>query len=248
MAKVTGRGFTMASWLRICTLRLAGTLLALGAAVSLSPAQAQSSANLPPPGSPPEHGPQRPPLFFREEWKPDPGAGEHPLTAASIANPNLALTLITPGGQIMVAGNPGDENNPLHTWSGLCTTPCGVALRDKQHWADLTGLARIRWTTRTSGFHQIRPIVKLADGTWLVADRTDGSPRDWFVSEISFADLHWLKLDIARAVTVGALLDHVDLSKVDEIGYVDLMPSSGHGPGGWSDVGPVEIYAKSVAR
>jgi len=224
------------------------TLLPIVAVMSFTAAQSQTPGGLPPPGSPPEHGPRRPPLFFREGWKATPGGAEQPVTAASVANPNLELTLVVPGGQILLVGNPGDENNPLHTWSGLCTTPCGLVLRDKRHMADLTGLARIRWTTRTSGYHQIRPLVKLADGNWLVADRADGSPRDWLVSEIAFADLHWLKLDTTRGVTTGAQLDHVDLSKVDAVGFFDLMPSSGHGPGGWSDVAQIELYARPVAR
>jgi hypothetical protein len=114
--------------------------------------------------------------------------------------------------------------------------------------ADLSGLARIRWNTRMSGYHQIRPLVRLVDGTWLVGDRADGSTRDWIMSEISFADLHWLKLDESRAVTTGTLVDHPDLSKVDAIGFVDLMPGSGHGPGGWSDVAGIEVYAKAVPR
>jgi hypothetical protein len=40
----------------------------------------------------------------------------------------------------------------------------------------------------------------------------------------------------------------VDLSKVDEIGFVDLMPGSGHGQGGWVDVAQVEVYGGSVPR
>ena len=191
---------------------------------------------------------QRPPLFFREEWKQAPGGGEHPVTAASLANPNLDLTLIAPAGQIELTGNAGDENNPVHVWQGLCTTPCGLALRNRQSLVDLTGLARIRWTTKMSGYHQIRAVVKLADGTWLVGDRADGSPRDWLVSEIPFADLHWMKLDITRAVATGTTIEHVDLSKVDQVGFVDLMPGSGHGPGGWSDVAQVEVYGRPVAR
>ena len=39
-----------------------------------------------------------------------------------------------------------------------------------------------------------------------------------------------------------------DLSKVDAIGFIDLMPGSGHGPGGWSDVAQFEIYGKAVSR
>jgi hypothetical protein len=227
---------------------LARVLLAACCALVVETASAQAPSGLLPPGSPPEHGPQRPPLFFHEQWQPTAGTGEHPVTPASLGNPNLDLILVVPAGQINLAGNPEDENNPLHTWSGLCTSPCGLVLRDRTHLADLSGLARLRWTTRTSGFHQIRPLLKLADGSWVVGDRADGSPRDWFVSEIAFADLHWLKVDITRAVTTGAQLERVDLSKVDAIGFIDLMPGSGHGPGGWSDVAQFEIYAKAVSR
>ncbi len=65
---------------------------------------------------------------------------------------------------------------------------------------------------------------------------------------MSFADLHWVKLDIARVVTTGPVVPNVDLSKVDEIRFADLMPGGGHGPGGWSDVAELEVYAKSVPR
>ena len=68
------------------------------------------------------------------------------------------------------------------------------------------------------------------------------------MSEIAFADLRWLKLDIARVVTTGTLLDKVDLTQVDEIGFADLTPGSGHGPGGWSDVAQIEVYAGSAPR
>ncbi|HEY4342161.1 MAG TPA: hypothetical protein VGM97_19610 [Steroidobacteraceae bacterium] len=191
----------------------------------------------------------RPGLFFKEEWKPSTGKGaENPLTAASNDNPNLEMNLYVPSGEADITGKPGDENNPTHAWLGLCTSPCAVAFKDKGHFADLTGLGRIRWNTKTSGFHQVRPIVKLADGTWLIGDHADASPRDWLVSEISLADVRWLKLDISRVVTQGPLLDKVDLSKVDEVGFADLMPGSGHGPGGWSDVAQMEVYGKPVAR
>ncbi len=223
----------------------ASSWLALG--LVMSGAHAQAPASAPAPGGG-DRGPQRPPLFLREEWRQGPKGGENPVTAAALANPDLELTPIVPAGQIMLTGNAGDESNPVHVWLGLCTTPCGLALRSKQHLADLTGLARIRWNTKMSGYHQVRPIVKLADGTWLAADRTEGTPRDWLQSELFFADLHWLKLDITRAVTTGTPLEHVDLSKVDQVGFVDLMPGSGHGPGGWSDVAQIEVFAKSVPR
>ena len=39
-----------------------------------------------------------------------------------------------------------------------------------------------------------------------------------------------------------------DLSKVDEIGFADLMPGSGHGPGGWINVSRIEVYGKPIKR
>jgi len=191
----------------------------------------------------------RPGLFFKEEWKQGPTAGENPVGAVNVASANLELKLYGPSSKEMaVTGAPGDENNPMHLWTGLCTTACGATLRDKTNFADLTGLARIRWTTKMSGFHQIRPMIKLADGTMLVGDKADGSRTDWLSSEINFADVRWLKLDPERVVTTGDFVNNPDLTKVDEIGFADLYPSSGHGPGGWADVGSIEVFAKSVPR
>ena len=193
---------------------------------------------------------RRPPLLFKEEWKQNEKGDEHAATQDSVGSPNLVLTLYgATGKDLQITGKAGDENNPIHIWSGNCTSPCALALRDKINFADLTGLARIRWNTKISGFHRIRPIVKLADGTWLIGDRADGSStRDWIVSEFTPADVRWMKLDIARVVTTGNLLEKVDLSKVDEIGFADLMPGSGHGPGGWVDVAQIEVYARAVLR
>jgi hypothetical protein len=43
-------------------------------------------------------------------------------------------------------------------------------------------------------------------------------------------------------------VDSPDLSKVDEIGFTDLMAGSGHGPGGSSRVDWIEVYGKPVKR
>src|SRR5690242_18648068 len=95
----------------------------------------------------------RPPLFFREDWKQTPAGGEHPVDpAAALSNASLELKLY--GKELLLTGSAQDENNPIHLWTGLCATPCAVALRDRTSYADLTGLARIRWVTKVSGFHQ----------------------------------------------------------------------------------------------
>jgi hypothetical protein len=90
--------------------------------------------------------------------------------------------------------------------------------------------------------------VKLADGNYYVGDHTDASTRDWLWSEFNLADVNWLKLDPARGVTTGSIVPNLDLSKVDEIGFIDLMPGSGHGQGGWVDVAQFEVYGKAVPR
>ena len=194
--------------------------------------------------------PTRPALFFKEEWKETPGGAEMAIDATkAVASPNLELKLYGPGGKdIQITGNAGNESNPVHLWTGLCEQLCAAALRDKENYVDLTGLAMIRWVTKVSGFHQVHPIVKLADGTWLVGDHADGSTLDWHTDEFSLGDVRWRKLNIAKVVTTGDWVDKPDLSKVDEIGFTDLMPGSGHGPGGWSDVGRIEVFGKPVKR
>lgn len=204
----------------------------------------------------------RPALLFQEDWaapaqppadtdaRPGSGALNVALAATANANPELTLESFVPMGEMRLVkeGSSENGNNPLHIWTGLCTSACGLALRDKGNYLDLSGLARIRFNTKMSGFHQIRPIVKLADGTWWIGDQAVGSPTDWLESEISFADLHWLKLDMPGLVTRGNLVDKIDLSKVDEVGFADLMAGSGHGPGGAADVAQIEVYGRAVAR
>lgn len=240
--------------LRHTMLSASRYLLTLGLLFSFA-AVAQSQSR--PTGAAARDLPPTPPpsLFFSEAWKQGVkeggGAetGEAGATQQNVSNTQLQLDLIGPSaGDIQATGIPGNKGNPMHVWTGLCTTPCGAALRDTRNYVDLTGLASIKWNTKVSGMHQIRPVVKLADGTWLVGDQTSGSTVGWLESELAFANMKWLKLDADRAVTTGVWVEHPDLGKVDEVGFVDLMPGSGHGPGGWSDVAQIEVYGKPVAR
>jgi len=194
--------------------------------------------------APARREPQPVPLFLKEGWK---DTAAIPVTQAGVTNPNLELKIYGATKDDMSINN---EGSVPHVWTGLCQAGCAIVLRHKESYADLTGKARIRWLTKTSGFHQIRPIVKLADGTFLVGDHADAYTFDFRESEFYFGDLRWLKLDIEKVQTKGLLLDKdkVDLSKVDEIGFVDLTPGSGHGQGGYSDVGWIEVYGKPVPR
>jgi len=197
----------------------------------------------------------RPPLFLSEPWKalptPQDDHGAWPASQGAVSSPSLQLTLHgTSAKEIVLVGVRGTADlYPLNLWTGSTTSPSAATLRDRNNFVDLTNpLSKIRWTVRTSGFHQVRPVVKLADGTWLVGDRTTGPSADFNDADVSIADVRWLKLDIARVVPVGTWVEHPDLSKVDEVGFADLMPGSGHGPGGYVNVGRIEVYGRPVKR
>ena len=199
--------------------------------------------------------PMRPPLFFSESWKslptPPDDHGAWPAAQGGVSNPNLTLKLYgTSSKEIqLVAGRGSSDVTPRNLWTGTTTSPSAVALRDRNSFVDLSvSLAKLRYVVRTSGFHQVRPVIKLADGTWLVGDHAIGPNGDFNDTEISVADLKWLKLDIDRVVAVGTWVERPDLSKVDEVGFADLMPGSGHGPGGYVNVGRIEVYGKPVKR
>lgn len=197
----------------------------------------------------------RPPLFFSENWQglstPVDDHGAWPASQGGVASPNLQLTLHgTTSKEIqLVAVRGNSDAYPMNLWTGTTTSPSAASLRDRNNFVDLSDpLAKIRWTVRSSGFHQVRPILKLADGAWLVGDRATCPCVDFNEVDVSIADVRWMKLDADRVVTVGNWIDKPDLSKVDEVGFADLLPGSGHGPGGYVNVGKFEVYGKPVKR
>ncbi len=138
---------------------------------------------------------------------------------------------------------PADD--PYYIWTGLCEGNCAISLRHKTSYVDLTGQAKVRWRSKQSGFRQARLIVKLAGGPWLVSDISDGPSSDWREFEFIIADIRWRKLDIGKVVE-GPWVEKPDLSRVDEIGWSDLMP------GGSSDacsrVDWIEVYGRPAPR
>jgi hypothetical protein len=198
-----------------------------------------------------------PPVFFREDWKFDktvPNVNnerepEHPIVQGDVSNPNLEVHLYGDNAGTRTVIQPYNDNI-TYVMSLLCTSNCAITLRDKNNDVDLTGLATIRWRTRVSGFHLLRPILKLANGTWLVGDHPVGLSTDWVESEIQLVDVRWRNLDIEQVVEgrEARWVDNPDLSRVEEIGFTDLMRGAGHGSGGGSRVDWIQVTGKSVPR
>jgi hypothetical protein len=229
---------------RIAIAAFAAAALSAGVAATQAPApKAPAAADAHP-------APQRAPLLWQELWRQNPDGGEGAVNLTrSISNPNLELKMYGPGPAMSILGKDKDENNPPHVFSGEAKGPMAFAFHDKRGPADLSSLSRIRVNTKMSGLHKVYAIVKLAGGDWYLADHPVGyTTKDWAVEEIAFSDVHWYKLDIAGVLVKGNVLDKIDLSKVDEIGFADLIPASGHGPGGWFDVGQIDVYGKPAAK
>ena len=183
-----------------------------------------------------------------------------PLAQATVTTPNVDLQHYGDGRNIVVATGNGPRLPRL--FFGLCKGPCGFTLRDRNNYLDLRGRASIRLTAIVSGFHRVRPIIKLADGTLLIGDQAEGSTADYHQYDISFSDCRWLRLDATRGVTLGGNWVAADLSKVDEVGVFDVIPGSGawtveSAPvekqpappaGGWIAVSSLELWGRAVAR
>lgn len=187
---------------------------------------------------------ERPGLLFREDWKETPEA--LPVTQEHVANPDIVVSRHGPAEALIKKSHhdrPADD--PYYIWSGECDRAWAISLRHKAARIDLTGQAKIRWRAKQSGFRQLRVIVRLADGTWLVSDQFDDAATDWRVREFNVADLRWRVLNIAK-VTEGKWVTAPDLGKVEEIGWTDLMP--GGGTPASSRVDWIEVHARAVPR
>jgi hypothetical protein len=193
-----------------------------------------------------------PPLLFREVWVRPPYEGELDdekkkirRTDEAITNRNLELKVYgTDVKNLMVAEHEGRWD----LWTGLAMSPVAATLRHKEYYLDLTGRARLRWITRTQGLHVIHPAMKVADGTLIAGSYTVSTEGEFLSSEVAFGNQRWYVLDPQTLVT-KVEYKNPDLSKIDEVGFVDLMPSAGiKGVAGWSNISAVEVYANSVPR
>ena len=201
---------------------------------------------------------QAPSLVMKVEWTRPAATVDQQLavTQENIVGTDLEMKFYGPAAKKMLTTNGA---NPRGAFSGECDGPFAMTYRHKAHAMDLSGASRIRWQVRTSGYHVVRPVVKLADGTLLVGEHASESVPIVAEIEFSLSGMRWIKLDAERAVTVnsdaarGGGVNEVwhrnpDLSKVEEVGFADLIPASGHGVGGLVVVAGIEVYGRPVPR
>jgi hypothetical protein len=189
-------------------------------------------------------GNYRPSLFFREDWKEIPAAT--PVTQQHVFNKDLLLNLYGPGcDSIKKSHHDTPVDDPYYIWSGLCLDNWAVTLKNKAYYVDLRDYSKIIWRTKQAGFRELRIILKLADGTWLIGDQSDGMSADWRIREFNLADITWYTLDIKNIIE-GKLVARPDLSKVDEIGFTDLM--RGGQSISCSRLDWIEVYGKPVKK
>lgn len=186
----------------------------------------------------------RPALFFREDWKEIPAAT--PVTQKHVVNKDLILGLYGPGcDSIKKSHHEAPPDDPYYIWSGTCLGNWAVTLKNAGSYVDLSNYGKILWRSKQSGLRCLHLVLRLADGTWLVGSQGDCTSKDWRITEFNISDISWYSLNIKSVIEVKPVINP-DLSKVDEIGFTDLMP------GGASDACSrldwIEVYGKAVKR
>src|SRR5262249_22139087 len=161
----------------------------------------------------------RPALLFKEEWrlpKHDGAATDENTRFAPdiVTNDRLEAHLYGPGSAPVRAA---EHEGRVDLWNGLATSPVAVTLRDKRNYVDLTRLARLRWIVRTNAIHTLYPVVKLPDGTLLVANRAITTDGEFLQVEIAFTGLRWYKLDPQKLIVLTEVKSP-DVARVDEVG------------------------------
>jgi hypothetical protein len=210
----------------------------------------------------------QPPLFFREGWnmkKTTPGVFS--LTQELVGNPNLEVKIYghgaySPGRDTETTVNvtvrqplANDDESTNFVWTGMAEGNWAVTLKHKDNYVDLTRpQAKIRWRSFQDGsFQVLRPVLKLADGTYVIGVQGSGTTADYEVTDLLIADMRWVEFDAVRVLDRGNEkstfgVTTPDLSRVDEIGFTTLSRGGGHGVGASAHVDWIEVYGVPVSR
>ena len=225
-------------------LVLTATALAICACSAVSQTPSVPSADAQKPGMAP-----RPPLLFSEPWRLPPYKGEQTdenmrFTPAVVTNSHVEAKLYGPDASVIRAAV---HEERIDLWNGMASSPVAVTVRDRRNYVDLTGAARLRWILRTNAIHAMHPVVRLADGRFIVGDRGINTYGEFLTVEIAFTGMRWYALDPVKVVVLTEVTNP-DLRKVDEVGVAMLSPGGGHGFAGSANLSTVELFAYPTPR
>jgi hypothetical protein len=193
-------------------------------------------------------------LLFREEWS-RPMA--QPMVQSSLGNQHLTLHIYGNAAEIRKTAHPTED----YTYTGETTTNWAITLSDLKVLWDLSGDGRVRLKTRNSGYRFTHIVIKTADGKFYASEEGSGESTAWIETDYILSNLHWRNLlmtdtptnasnqrkpDPNRVPIIPTAPGAPDLTKVDEIGFSDLMA------GGWipatTRVKSWEAWGKPVPR
>ena len=192
-------------------------------------------------------------LIFEEHWTNAPLT--QPMKQENLGNQNLRLHLYGDLAGIRKTQHPTED----YTYTGEARNNWMITVSDPSNYWDLRLPGKVMLRTRNTGYRQTHIVVRTADGKYFVSE--EGSPESmaWMNRDYIVSDLHWRTLTMIdtlnserrppapdRAVIVAAGVGTPDLSKVDELGFTDLMP------GGFipstTRVNSWAVYGKKVPR
>lgn len=206
-------------------------------------------------GTPIPGGNEPPKMIFQEGWTRAPMA--QPITQENLGNQHLTMHIYGDATQIRKAMHPLDD----YTYTGETTSNWALTVSDKTSLWDVTRGGKIRFVTQNTGYRFLHVVIKTADGRYFASEEGAGESSVWMETDYIFQDLHWRNLLMTdtpsnasnrrapnpkRVPIVATSPATPDLSKVDEVGFSDLMP------GGWipstSRVNAFWLYGKAVPR
>ena len=130
-----------------------------------------------------------------------------------------------------------------------------ATLKHKDSYVDLSRPgAKIRWRSWQDGAVQIlRPVLRLADGTYVMGLQGSGTTADYQTTDLMMADERWVEFDSDRVLDRASQSSSFgytkpDLSRVDEIGFTTLSRGGGHGAGVAVHLDWIEVYGVPVSR
>ncbi len=174
------------------------------------------------------------PLIWEEHWTRQ--ALTQPMTQENLGNKNLRLHIYGDAAGIRKTAHANED----YTYTGEARNNWAITVSDPQNYWDLRVPGKILLRTRNTGYRLTHIIIKTADGKYYASEEGSGESSAWINRDYIFSDLHWRNLtmtdapsnvasttrpvDPNRAVLVPTSVATPDLSKVEEVGFSDLMP------------------------